>query len=169
VAARVLREWGIPVVVIEQNRNIVNDLRAAGFPVVFGNAANTHVLGAAGIRRAQGIVVALPDPLDARRVLDQVRRERPDADIIVRAHSDAEQATLLARGATEVVIAEEELALEMVHHMLHRHGADDAEIDAMLSTARHGPSDDAPLGSVSVANGEESPAPATVALNDEPR
>jgi CPA2 family monovalent cation:H+ antiporter-2 len=169
VAARVLREWGIPVVVVEQNRNIVNDLRAAGYPVVFGNAANPHVLGAAGIRRAQGIVVALPDPLDARRVLDQVRRERTDADIIVRAHSDAEQATLLARGATEVVIAEEELALEMVHHMLHRHGADDAAIDAMLAAARHGPSDGASFPDAGVTRGDEPSAPAPVTVEDDPR
>jgi len=95
------------------------------------------VLGAAGIRRARGVVIALPDALDARRVLSEVRGKRPDVDIIIRAHSDAEQAYLMGHGATEVVVAEEELALEMVHHTLHRAGADDAAIDAMLFGVRH--------------------------------
>jgi hypothetical protein len=34
-------------------------------------------------------------------------------------------------------VAEEELALEMAHHTLHRVGVDDAAIDAMLFTVRH--------------------------------
>lgn len=137
VVTRTLREWGLTVVVIEQDRGMAKELRAQGCPVVYGNAANPYVLDAAGVRNAQGIVVALPDALDARRVLAEVRGKRPDADIVVRAHSDAEQSFLLAHGATEVVVAEEELALEMVHHLLHRAGADDAAIDAMLFQSRH--------------------------------
>lgn len=135
--ARTLREWGIPVVVIEQNRGTVKQLWAENRPVVFGNAANAFVLGAAGIRRARGVVVALPDALDARRVLNEVRGVRPDIDIVIRAHSEAEQSYLLSHGATEVVMAEKELALEIVHHTLHRAGADDAAIDAMLFAVRH--------------------------------
>src|SRR5262249_14348794 len=130
VVTRSLREWGLTAVVIEQDRIVAQQLRAAGCPVVYGNAANPYVLDAAGVRGARGIVVALPEALDARRVLADVRGRRPDADIVVRAHSEAEQSWLLAHGATEVVVAEEELALEMVHHFLHRAGADAAAIDA---------------------------------------
>lgn len=136
---RILREWDIPVVVIEENREIVKQLQADQCAAIYGNAANPYVLDAAGVRRARGIVVALPDALDARRVVDEARAKQPDADIIGRAHSEAEQAFLMLHGATEVVIAEEELALEMVHHTLHRYGADDAAIDAMLFAARHHP------------------------------
>jgi monovalent cation:H+ antiporter-2, CPA2 family len=136
--ARVLHRWGIPVVVVEEARDTVRRLREQDRAVVFGNAANPFVLGAAGIQRARGVVIALPDALDARRVLSEVRGKRPDVDIIIRAHSDAEQAYLMGHGATEVVVAEEELALEMVHHTLHRAGADDAAIDAMLFAVRHG-------------------------------
>ncbi len=145
--ARVLRGWGISVVVIEENRVTVKELREQNRPVVFGNAANTFVLGAAGIRRAQGVVVALPDALDARRVLAEVRGTRPDIDIVIRAHSEAEQVYLMEHGATEVVVAEEELALEMVHHTLHRFGADDVAIDAMLFAVRHRAADSDHLGS----------------------
>jgi CPA2 family monovalent cation:H+ antiporter-2 len=115
----------------------VKQLREQHRPVVFGNATNPFVLDAAGIRRAHGVVVALPDALDARRVLNEVRSKRPDVDIILRAHSETEQAYLMDHGATEVVVAKAELALEIVHHTLHRAGADDAAIDAMLFTVRH--------------------------------
>jgi monovalent cation:H+ antiporter-2, CPA2 family len=135
--ARVLRGWGIPVVVIDEDRRMVKSLWERNRPVVFGNAANVFVLGAAGIRRARSVVIALPDALDARRALSEVRAMRPEIDVVMRAHSQAEQAYLMEHGATEVVVAEEELALEMAHHTLHRVGADDAAIDAMLFTVRH--------------------------------
>lgn len=135
--ARLLREWGVRVVVVEEDRDTVRRVREAGNPVIFGNAANPYVLDAAGVRGASGVVVALPEALDARRVLTEVRRKNPGVDIVLRAHSDAEQEHLMGKGATEVVVAEEELALEMVHHTLHQHGAEEEAIHRMLFAARH--------------------------------
>lgn len=136
IVTRLLRGYSLPVVVIEQDRGIVKQLHRERCPVVFGNAANRYVLDAAGARRARGVVVALPDALDARRVLDGLRRRRPDMDVVVRAHSDGDQAVLIRRGATAVVVAEEELALAMGRHILRRHGADERMIDAIIDTER---------------------------------
>lgn len=134
---RLLRQWGVRVVVVDEDRDTVHRIRAGGDPVIFGNAANPYVLDAAGVRGASGVVVALPEALDARRVLTEVRQRNPDVDILLRAHSDAEQEFLMEHGATEVVVAEEELALEMVHHTLHIHGAKEDDIHRMLFAARH--------------------------------
>jgi voltage-gated potassium channel Kch len=79
---------------------------------------------------------ALPDARRARRVLTESRGMSPDVDIIIRSHSDAEQAYMIGKGATEVIVAEQELAVEMVHHTTCA-GADDATIDAMLFAGRH--------------------------------
>jgi CPA2 family monovalent cation:H+ antiporter-2 len=50
------------------------------------------------------LVVALPDPLATRRIVDHARRARPRLPIVVRTHSLVERAALLRLGASEVVV-----------------------------------------------------------------
>jgi len=78
----------------------------------------------------------MPDPLAARRIVEQARRLRANLDIVVRTHSLAEVATLRKRGANQAVLGELELALEMTRHTLHRFGVSSMESVATVNGLR---------------------------------
>ena len=65
--ASALGTRGIPYVVAEQTRKLVEDLLSRAIPSMFGNAAESAVLIQAHIAHAATLVVATPDPVDVRR------------------------------------------------------------------------------------------------------
>lgn len=134
--AAVLRRRGLGYLIIEEDRRTAERLRAAGEPVIYGNAAHPAVLAQANLSYARTLVVAIPDPVTARRIVDEARAQNPRLDIVVRAHSAADAADLLRLGASEAVIAERELALELTRHTLHRVGLSTMEIQAILQRLR---------------------------------
>lgn len=111
--ARALREQHRPYVVAEQNREIVERLRAKGVPAVSGDAAEPAVLIQAHVARADTLVIAIPDALKARQMIETAQALNPGVVIVVRSHS-SEEAELLAKlpGVT-VLLGEEELARSM--------------------------------------------------------
>lgn len=136
VIAEALDRRGILYVVIEQDPRIVRQLRERGVSAYVGRAENVILLQRAGIERAHTLIVAMPDPLAARRIVEQARRLRPNLDIAVRTHSLAELATLRKRGASQAVLGELELALEMTRHTLHRFGVSGMETVATINGLR---------------------------------
>ena len=118
--AEALKERGIPYVVAEQNREIVEKLRTSGVAAVTGDASDPAVLIQAHIARAKMLVIAIPDAFLARKMLTLARTLKPNVAVVVRAHSD-EEATLLRQDrADEVFIGEHELALGMTRYVLDR-------------------------------------------------
>jgi len=83
-----LQRQGIPYIVVERDRRRARALRALGQAVVWGDAAAAGVLEAAHIGSARLLVIAAPDALQARRILDVARRANPRIDTVVRAHAD---------------------------------------------------------------------------------
>jgi CPA2 family monovalent cation:H+ antiporter-2 len=136
--ATVLRRRGQGYVIIEEDRRTAERLRAAGEPVIYGNAAHPAVLAQADLAHARTLVVAIPDPVAARRIVSEARGQAPRLDIVVRAHSPTDAAEFLRLGADEAVIAERELALELTRHTLHRIGLSTLEIQAILQRLRFG-------------------------------
>jgi CPA2 family monovalent cation:H+ antiporter-2 len=128
----------VPYVVIEEDPRIVWRLREQGIRVIHGNAALPAVLARADLTRARVLVVAIPDPVDARQIVDQALAAAPGLDIVVRTHSEAERQFLQSRGVAEVVLGEWELALEMTRHTLHVSGfdVDSRETEAIIQTLR---------------------------------
>jgi CPA2 family monovalent cation:H+ antiporter-2 len=115
--AAALTERGIPFVVAEQNREIVEDLRARGVPAVWGNAAEPEVLVQAHVADAAMLVVATPDTLGVRQMAETARTLNPGIEIVVRSHSE-DETTLLRRDAVGTVfMGEEELAKAMLAHV----------------------------------------------------
>jgi len=116
--AEALRRHGIPCVVAEQNRERVEELRRQGLPAVSGDASDPAVLIQAHIARAALLVIATPDALGVRQMIEVARTLNPDIGVVVRSHNE-EEATLLEReGAARVFIGEQELAQAMVQHVL---------------------------------------------------
>ncbi|KAA0180676.1 Kef family K(+) transporter [Cupriavidus gilardii] len=113
-----LRAHGVPVVVADQNREIVEALRAQGVPAVSGDAAEPSVLIQAHIARAGMLVIATPDTVGVRRMVEIARTLNPGIRILVRTHSEDEAALLLKDRVGEVFLGEQELATAMIRRVL---------------------------------------------------
>jgi len=114
---------GIPFVVAEENREIVEKLRASDIPAVSGDASDPDVLIQAHIHRARLLVIAIPDMLNVRRMIETARTVNPRVEIIVRTHSEEEAALLEKENAGRVFFGEHELARSMIQHVLQRYTA----------------------------------------------
>ncbi|WP_319244521.1 YbaL family putative K(+) efflux transporter [uncultured Propionivibrio sp.] len=111
---------GIPYVVAERNRDLVEGLRKNGVAAVSGNAADPPVLIQAHIANAAMLVLAMSDPLDIRLMIETARALNPDIEIVVRMQNDDACQLLRKEGTCTVFACEEELAKGMTGHILHR-------------------------------------------------
>jgi monovalent cation:H+ antiporter-2, CPA2 family len=114
---------GISFVVAEENREIVEKLRESGVPAVSGDGSEPTVLIQAHIHRARMLVIATPDTLDVRRMIEIARTVNPRIETVVRTHSEEEAVLLEKENAGKVFLGEHELALAMIRHVLERYAA----------------------------------------------
>ena len=121
--AAALEASGIPYVVVEQNRELVEDLRQQGKVAVSGNAADPVVLVQAHVAEAAMLVVATPDLFNLRQMAETARTLNSSIEIVLRTHSEDESVLLCKDGIGKVFFGEEELAKGMTHHVLERLGA----------------------------------------------
>jgi CPA2 family monovalent cation:H+ antiporter-2 len=116
--ASALGTLGLRVVLIEIDDRRVQQARAAGRPVIYGDASHAVVLEAAGIRRAKAILVTVPTLSDARSIVGCVRGFRADLPIVARAEGPDTARALYALGVEEVISPELEAAIEMTREAL---------------------------------------------------
>lgn len=112
-----LQARGVPMVVVEQNRDAVEDLRERQIPAVSGDAAEAAVLIQGHVARCAILVVAVPDSFQARKMISIARTLNPDILSVVRVHTDEEADLLRAEGASVVFMGENELALGMTRYL----------------------------------------------------
>lgn len=115
---KLLQLYQLPVVVIDYTENRIQQLREAGVPYVYGNSVSFHVLETAGINRARGMAITLPDPMSIRLCLKRALELCPTLDLVVRATQDKNIEILYQLGAKKVVQPEFEASLEMVTYLL---------------------------------------------------
>ncbi|MCK9200109.1 MAG: Kef family K(+) transporter [Gallionella sp.] len=118
--ADALAERHIPFVVAEQNRELVEGLRAQHIPAVSGDAADPAVLIQAHIARAGMLVIATPDAFNVRKMVETARKLNPAIEVVLRTHSDEEAALLQQENVGKVFMGEHELARGMARHVLER-------------------------------------------------
>lgn len=116
----------VSIVVVEDNREIVEVLREKNVPAVFGNASEPGVLIQAHIHKASMLVIATPDSAEARRMARIARAVNPRIEIVVRTHSEEEAALLEKEISGKVFMGEHELAIAATRYVLGRYalGAD---------------------------------------------
>lgn len=118
--AKAMQERGIPFVIADENRELVESLRKAGLAAVSGNAADPAVLIQAHIAHAAMLVVAVPEPLYVRQMVETARTLNPHVEVVLRTHSEDESKLLRKEGLGTVFYGEEELAKGMSGHVLGR-------------------------------------------------
>jgi CPA2 family monovalent cation:H+ antiporter-2 len=116
--ARELREHRVPFVVAEQNRELVDALRSEGIPAVSGDATTPDVLVQTHLARAAMLVVAIPDTVNVRRMVEIARTLNPGVSVVLRTHNEEEAALLTAESQGVVFLGEHELARGMATYIL---------------------------------------------------
>jgi CPA2 family monovalent cation:H+ antiporter-2 len=108
--AKALSDHNIPFVIAEENREIVESLRKNGIPAVFGNASEPAVLIQAHIANASMLVIATPDTIDIRKMVETAKTLKPEIQIIIRTHNEDESKFMREERIGKVFYGEEELA-----------------------------------------------------------
>jgi monovalent cation:H+ antiporter-2, CPA2 family len=116
-----LTAQNISIVVAEQNREIVDRLRKSGIAAVSGDASEPAVLLQAHVHRASILVIATPDTLNVRKMIEIARTVNPRIETVVRTHSEEEAVLLEKEQAGKVFLGEHELATGMIQHVLERY------------------------------------------------
>jgi CPA2 family monovalent cation:H+ antiporter-2 len=116
--ATLLSEEKLPYYALDLDPERVQEARAAGASVSYGDAARRESLIAAGINRASALVITFADTRLALKVLHLVHELAPALPVIVRAHDDTDLDVLKKAGATEVVPEALESSLMLASHAL---------------------------------------------------
>jgi CPA2 family monovalent cation:H+ antiporter-2 len=114
----------------------VEALRARGVPALSGDATRPGILPLAHPERARLLVVATPDPYQAREIVRLARQANPKVDIVVRTHNATEERYLEALEVGRAIMGERELALGMAHYALVALGRSDDDADAAIARLR---------------------------------
>lgn len=118
--AKALSGQDIPYIIVEQNREQVEDLRNQNVPAVYGDAVEPSVLIQAHIADASMLVIAVPDPINIRQMVETGRTLNPDIEVVLRTNSEDEFALLREDNLGTVLYGKEELAKSMMQHVLQR-------------------------------------------------
>lgn len=118
----ILYERGVPFLVVDLDRRLLDDLDDHGVETMYGDGAMGEVLAHAGLERARLLVVALPDPSAAALVVEQACEINPKLEIVLAAHPGDDPDTYLCAGASEVIRPELEAARALVRSCLVRLG-----------------------------------------------
>ena len=113
----------IPFVVAEQNRELVEKLRADGLAAVWGDAAEPSVLIQAHVARARVLVVATPDAINVRQMIETATALNPAIQTVIRSHNEEEARLLTEQESVTVFLGEQELAQAMARDVLRRASA----------------------------------------------
>jgi CPA2 family monovalent cation:H+ antiporter-2 len=132
--AQAMSERKIPYVVAEVNRDAVERLREQGIHAVTGDASEAEVLVQAHVARASLLVVATPDPVKIRKIVDIARTLNPRIECLLRTHSDEEAEFLRQNNLGRVFMGEHELATAMTDQVLARMAAEETTMQRMTLT-----------------------------------
>ncbi|MBS1169912.1 MAG: TrkA-N domain protein [Burkholderiaceae bacterium] len=101
--ADILKAEGVPYVVIETNESLVDQMRAAGHPVLLGDATQDDMLHQAGLQRARGIICALSNDAYNVYVVLTARAVNPNLRIVSRAVQPESAVKLRHAGADKII------------------------------------------------------------------
>ncbi len=103
IVNRMLRAAGYSTTVLDYSASHLDQLRAFGFKVFFGDATRPDLLHAAGIERARLLVVAIDGREEINALVHYVRKNFPDLHIIARALDRQHVHDLYAAGCHDII------------------------------------------------------------------
>jgi CPA2 family monovalent cation:H+ antiporter-2 len=116
--ARALLEKGIRPHVIELNPRSLKAALRMGLAVHMGDASQADIIAHAGIHGACVIVVTVPDPRSAKRILQNIHALSPGSSVIVRSRYHIATRELWELGATFAVDEENVVGRELARQVI---------------------------------------------------
>jgi CPA2 family monovalent cation:H+ antiporter-2 len=116
--AQVLQRLNMAFVVIDLDQRRVEQAKAAGFPVIFGDASQPVVLEAARIEHARLLLITTPAIAVAQAIVSQVRQLHPALHIVARAEGMEQMKSLHDLEVHEIVQPQFEASLEITRQAL---------------------------------------------------
>lgn len=116
-----LREKSIAMVIIDQNKLVIESLREQGFAAVLGDGSTPEVLIQAHIAQAAMLVLAVDDPVVTQRAANLALEIQPKLSIVIRAHSEEEAEHYNQTGTGLALVPEISLADQMAEQVLLRY------------------------------------------------
>ena len=133
---QVLRDSGIPFVVVEMNPSNVNAMKEEGIPVIFGDAGRHHIMELASVKSAKLCVIATNDPDSSPRIIQLARQLNPTLQIVVRTRYLSQLEHFERMGADIVVPEEMETTVRLFSHVLGAYMIPQEEINEHIKTLR---------------------------------
>lgn len=124
---------GTKVVAVDVSTERLQRAASESVYTIFGDAANPWILRQCRPEYAAIAIIALPDPLEAKAIVERLRLLNPDIKILARTHSADVARDLERIGATAAVLAEEETAKVIARRALLHCGAEPAHIEAVIA------------------------------------
>ncbi|MEO7453587.1 MAG: cation:proton antiporter [Fimbriimonadales bacterium] len=129
----------IKFAVVELDRSVVLQLRAAGIHAVFGDAARPGILTRAHIRSARMLVIATPGRAQAIEIVQYAKRVNRSIHIVARTHHYEDEQLYSDLGVSGTVMGERELGLQLAHYALVTSGRTEKDADRTIARLREDP------------------------------
>jgi len=111
-------------VVLDHDADLVDSLRRFGYRVFYGDATRLDLLEAAGARQARLLVNAIDDVEQSLALVDRVRENFPDLEIVSRVRNVSHYFEMRLRGVTVAERETFEAALRLGRASLERLGVE---------------------------------------------
>jgi CPA2 family monovalent cation:H+ antiporter-2 len=108
--ANLLRQRQTPTIVVENNRELVEQLRERGVQAVYGDAGTPEALVQAHVSHAAILVITIREPGHIAAVTELARTLNPDIEIVIRTDNDDDASLFREEGLHTVFNASEEVA-----------------------------------------------------------
>lgn len=110
--AQFLQEREIPFVIVETNADTCATQQALGAETVHGDISDERIQRKAGIEVASVLALSIPDEDAAVRATEIAKRIRPGLHVIAATRYTSAGLQALQKGADEVIVAEQAVAME---------------------------------------------------------
>ena len=115
---RFMENEDVTIVALDNDPERVSTAVMAGEPAVFGDCSRRETLIAAGIMRADVLIITFADTHVAMKILHHAKELRPELPVVVRTAVETDVDKLIAAGASEVVPEALESGIMLSTHAL---------------------------------------------------
>ena len=137
--ALVLRRVAIPYLTVDLNVDNIRRAVANGDPAFFGDVTSPEILKRLGIERAREFVLVINDHVASIQAVKAARQIAPNIFISVRTRYILDVDPLMKAGASEVIQAEVEAAVEVAARVLDRSQLKNEKTEEVVERIREHP------------------------------
>jgi monovalent cation:H+ antiporter-2, CPA2 family len=134
--AEVLKRLDVSFVLVELDQQRVEQAKAAGFPMVYGDGSQRIVLDALSIQTASLLVVTIPSIVTAQAIIKQARKLNQQMRVVARISEPDFFEVFRELRVNDLVYPEFEAGLEMTRQVLFHLHLSPSEIQRQTETMR---------------------------------